>query len=106
LSRRRDTEAARRFFQRVLTTLKAWPTEVVTDAAAIYPAVLDELIPQAWHHVEQYAINPMEADHGRLEHRLRPMRGLQTDRAARVIITGHCRCRLIIRAAQAACWYS
>jgi IS6 family transposase len=73
----------------VLTTLKAWPTEVVTDAAAIYPAVLDELIPQAWHHVEQYAINPMEADHGRLEHRLRPMRGLQTDRAARVIIAGH-----------------
>jgi transposase-like protein len=48
---------------------------VVTDAAAVYPAVLDELIPQAWHRVEQYANNPIEADHSRLKHRLRPMRG-------------------------------
>jgi transposase, IS6 family len=51
--------------------------------------VLDELIPSAWHHVEQYANNPIEADHGRLKHRLRPMRGLRTDRTAQVIITGH-----------------
>ena len=26
-----------------------------TDAAAVYPGVLDELIPSAWRHVEQYA---------------------------------------------------
>jgi transposase-like protein len=51
--------------------------------------VLDELIPSAWHHVGQYANNPIEADHSRLKHRLRPMRGLQTDRTAQVIIAGH-----------------
>ena len=62
---------------------------MVTDAAAVYPAVLDELVPSAWHHVEQYANNPIEADHGRLKHRLRPMRGLQTDKTAQVIIAGH-----------------
>ena len=62
VSARRDADAARRFFRRALSTLKVKPTEVVTDAAAIYPAVLDELIPQAWHHVEQYANNPIEAD--------------------------------------------
>jgi hypothetical protein len=28
---------------------------VVIDASAVYPGVLDELIPSAWHHVEQYA---------------------------------------------------
>jgi hypothetical protein len=39
------------------------PSEVVTAAAAIYPSVLDTLIPSAWHHVEQYANNPIEADH-------------------------------------------
>jgi hypothetical protein len=33
------------------------PGEVVTDAAAVYPGVLDELIPPAWHHVEQYAVD-------------------------------------------------
>jgi transposase-like protein len=65
------------------------PTEVVTDAAPVYPAVLDDLMPAAWHHVEQYANNPIEADHGRLKHRLRPMRGLQTDRTAQVVIAGH-----------------
>jgi hypothetical protein len=28
---------------------------VVTDAGPVDPAVLDELVPAAWHHVEQYA---------------------------------------------------
>jgi hypothetical protein len=36
--------------------------------------VLDELVPSALHVVEQYANNPIEADHGRLKARLRPMR--------------------------------
>jgi len=89
VSARRDAASARRFFQRALTALKVTPSEVVTDAAAIYPVVLDELIPTAWHHVEQYANNPIEADHGQLKHRLRPMRGLRTDRTAQVIIAGH-----------------
>ena len=88
-SARRDAITARRFFARALQTLKVLPTEVVTDAAAIYPAVLDELIPSAWHHVERYANNPIEADHGRLKHRLRAMRGLCSERSAQVIVAGH-----------------
>jgi IS6 family transposase len=86
---RRDAAAASRFLRRALSTLKVKPAEVVTDAAHVYPAVLDELIPSAWHHVEQYANNPIEADHSQLNHRLRPMRGLRTDRTAAVIIAGH-----------------
>jgi transposase-like protein len=89
VSAHRDAEAARRFFRRALSALKVVPTEVVTDAAPVYPAVLDELIPQAWHHVEPHANNPIEADHSQLKHRLRPMRGLRTDRTAQVIIAGH-----------------
>jgi transposase-like protein len=89
VSARRDAQAARRFFTRALRTLKVMPSEVVTDAAPVYPGVLDELLPAAWHHVEQYANNPIEADHGQLKHRLRPMRGLQTDRTAQVVIAGH-----------------
>ncbi len=86
---RRDAPAARRFFTRALRTLKVIPSEVVTDAAPVYPGVLAELLPAAWHHVEQYANNPIETDHGQLKHRLRPMRGLQTDRTAAVVIAGH-----------------
>jgi transposase-like protein len=75
LSVRRDARAARRFFTRALRMLKVIPSEVVTDAAPVYPAVLEDVLPSAWHHVEQYANNPVEADHGQLKRRLRPMRG-------------------------------
>jgi transposase-like protein len=89
VSARRDADAARRFFHRALTVLKVTPAEVVTDAAPVYPAVLDALIPSAWHHMERYANNPIESDRGRLKHRLRAMRGLGSDRTAQVITTGH-----------------
>ena len=71
---RRARQAARRFFRRALTTVKVTPTEVVTDAAPVYPRVLEELVPAARHHVEQYANNRVEADHSHLRQRLRPMR--------------------------------
>jgi transposase, IS6 family len=51
--------------------------------------VLEELLPAPWHRTEQYANNQVEADHGRLKARLRPMRGLKQDRNARVIVVGH-----------------
>jgi transposase-like protein len=85
----RDAAAAHRFFTRPLRMLKVIPSEVVTDAAPVYPAVLEELFPAAWHHVGQYANNPIEADHGQLKRRLKPMRGLRTDRTAQVVIAGH-----------------
>jgi IS6 family transposase len=55
----------------------------------VYPAVLEELLPAAWHRTEWYANNQVECDHGRLKARLRPMRGLKQDGSARVIIAGH-----------------
>jgi transposase-like protein len=39
--------------------------------------------------VERYANNRIEADHSQLKHRLRPMRGLRTDRTAAVVVAGH-----------------
>ena len=65
------------------------PTEVTTDRAPAYPRVLDEVVPEAWHVVEQYANNPIEANHGRLKARTRPMRGLKRLRCAQVICSGH-----------------
>jgi len=67
---RRDVKAARRFFQQAIGTTKATPVEVVTDRAAIYLILLEELLPAAWHRTEQYANNRVEADHGRLKSRL------------------------------------
>ena len=88
VSPRRDTKAARRFFETALGT-HGDPTEVVTDRAPALRAVIDELIPTAFHNTEQYANNRIEADHGRLKARLRPMRGLKRDHTARVIVRGH-----------------
>ena len=66
VSPHRDANAARRFFRRALATLKVTPTEVVTDASPVHPRVLDDLVPAAWRHVEQYENNRIEADHSRL----------------------------------------
>jgi len=89
VSQRRDAAAARRFFERAIGSTRVTPVEVVTDRAAVYPKVLDESAPAAWHRTEQYANNRMEADHAQLKRRLRPMRGLKTDLGARVVIAWH-----------------
>ena len=88
LSARRDLGAARRFFTRALRT-GVVPVEVTTDRAPVCPRVLDELVPSALHTVEQHANNPVEAGHGRLKARLRPMRGLKRHRSARILAAGH-----------------
>jgi transposase-like protein len=89
LSAQRDARAARRFFTDALTRTQTEPVEVVTDRARAYQGVLEELLPDAFHDVEQYANNRVEADHGRLKARLRPMRGLKTTTGTRRVCIGH-----------------
>ena len=89
VSPRRDAGAARRFFQRAIGATRVTPAEVATDQAQLYRAVLDELLPAVWHRTDRYANNRVEADHGRLKARLRPMRGLRQDRSTSVIVAGH-----------------
>ena len=88
LSARRDGPAARAFFTRAMRFGPA-PIEVTTDRAPVYPRVIDALVPGARHVLEQYANNVVEADHGRLKARLRPMRGLKRMRSASTIAAGH-----------------
>ena len=80
--------STRQFFTRALNSTRR-PTEVTTDRAPAYPRVIDELVVEACHVVEQYANNPIEADHGRLKARTRPMRGLKRLRSAQVVCSGH-----------------
>jgi transposase, IS6 family len=88
VSSRRDTRAARRFFTTALDA-HGEPVEILTDRAPALRAAIDELIPAAFHNTEQYANNQIECDHGRLKARLRPMRGLKREGAARVVMRGH-----------------
>ena len=88
VSKRRDGAAARAFFTRALK-VGLTPVEVTTDRAPAYPRIIDELVPGARHVLDQYANNVVEADHGRLKARLRPMRGLKRMRSLRTIVAGH-----------------
>jgi len=89
VSPRRDAKEAHRFFERAMGATKVTPVQVTTDKAPVYPAVLEELLPAAWHRTDRYANNRIECDHGRLKARVRPMRGLKQDRSARVVIAEH-----------------
>jgi IS6 family transposase len=77
------------FLERAIGSTKVRPAEVTTDQAPVYPTLMEELLPAAWHRTDRYANNRLECDHGRLKARLRPMRGLKQDRSARVVIAGH-----------------
>jgi len=89
VSARHDAKAAGRFFSRALATLKVRPSEVVTDAAPVYRG--------GGRGADPFGVAPRRAvrqqsDRSRSQStqaRLRPMRGLRTDRTARVIIAGH-----------------
>ena len=88
VSRKRDLKAATKFLTSVIAA-HGQPAEITTDRAHALVRVVGELLPDALHDTTQYANNRVEADHGRLKARLRPMRGLKRDRTASVVIRGH-----------------
>ena len=88
VSKRRDLNAATKFFVNAINSYGA-PAEITTDRAHALVRVVSELLPDALHDTTQYANNRVEADHGRLKARLRPMRGLKRDRSASIVIRGH-----------------
>ena len=88
VSPKRDKTAARRFCTRALAAATS-PTEVTTDRAPAYPRIVEDMLPVARHVTVRHANNRLEADHGRLKARLRPMRGIKTDRSLRIVAAGH-----------------
>ena len=88
LSKKRDLRAATAFFASAIRS-HGEPAEVTTDRAHALARAIEDLLPASLHDTTQYANNRVEADHGRLKERLRPMRGLKRDRSASVIIEGH-----------------
>ncbi|MGH3850810.1 MAG: DDE-type integrase/transposase/recombinase, partial [Pseudonocardiaceae bacterium] len=87
VSQKRDMSATRWFFTRVLT-ITLTPVEATTDKVAGYPRVREELAPGP-DTAPTYATNRIEADHGRLTSRPRPIRGVKQLRRERVATTGN-----------------
>ena len=88
VSPKRDKTAARRFCTRALAGAIP-PTEVSTDRAPAYPRIVEDVLPGARHVTVRHVNNRVEADHGRLKARLRPTRGIKTDRSLRITAAGH-----------------
>jgi len=87
-SKKRNTAAAAKFLT-TATTAHGEPVEVTTDKSPTLAKTIRELVPGAHRDTTRYANNRIENDHARLKGRLRPMRGLRTDRTVSVIIRGH-----------------
>ena len=96
LSATRNTKAAKRFLGKALRGCKEWelPEVVNTDKAPSYAAATAELkaearCPQETRHRQvKYLNNIVEADHGKLEQLIRPVRGFKTLKTAYATIKG------------------
>ena len=93
VSKRRDMKAAIRFCAGAIRE-HGRPTEVTTDCSQALAGAIIELLPDALHDTTQYANNRVEADHGRLKARFRPMRGFKRDLTDGINMRGHALSRI------------
>jgi transposase-like protein len=89
LSDRRDTAAARRFFEGARNTSGRTPARVTTDKAKCYPPALRAVLPLAEHRSSKYLNNGLERDHQHLKGRVRSMRRFKTTASASTFCRGH-----------------
>ncbi len=87
LQRRRDGEAAKRFFKRLLKSHRNEPRKIVTDKLRNYSVAHRELIPDTIHDTSQYANNRAELSHQPTRVRERVMRRFKSLRQAQRFLT-------------------
>jgi putative transposase len=78
LQARRDAEAAKRFFRRLLRSHGNRPWEIVTDKLGSYGVARRELMPATIHDTDHYANNRAELSHQPTRVRERGMRGFSS----------------------------
>jgi putative transposase len=89
LQRRRDGEAAKRFFKRLLKTHRNEPRKIVTDKLRSYSVAHRELIPDTIHDTSQYANNRAELSHQPTRVRERVMRRFKSTKQAQRFLAVH-----------------
>lgn len=96
LSSTRNAKAAKRFLGKAIRACKNWdkPSKINTDKAGCYTQAIRELkkegkCPQDVEHRQvKYLNNVIEADHGKLQQLIKPVRGFKTMRTAYATIKG------------------
>ncbi len=89
LQRRRDGNAAKRFFKRLLKTHRNEPRKIVTDKLRSYGVAHRELIPDTIHDTSQYANNKAELSHQPTRVRERVMRRFKSLQKGRRFLRVH-----------------
>ena len=89
LQTRRDGNAAKRFFKRLLKTHRLEPGKIVTDKLGSYGVAHRELISDAIHETSQYANNRSEVSHQPTRTRERGMRRFKSVHQAQRFLGVH-----------------
>ena len=89
LQTRRDGNAARHFFKRLLKKHRGEPRSIVTDKLGSYGLAHRELIPDATHDTSQYANTRAEVSHQPTRERERGMRRFKSERQAQRFLSVH-----------------
>ena len=83
MSKQRDMDAAKAFFQSALEVSNEVPDRVTTDKEASYPrAIREELGEEVLHRTNKYLNNLIEQDHRGIKQRYGPMKGFASFEAA------------------------
>jgi putative transposase len=89
LQARRDAEAARRFFRRLLQSHGTSPRKIVTDKLGSYRVARRELMPETIHDTGRYANNRAELSHQPTRARERGMRRFSSPVQAQRFLSAH-----------------
>ncbi len=90
-SRRRNAKAAQTFFERAIEETGVPPERVISDKATWYPPALREVLPTVEHRTSTCLHNGVERDHGHVNQRLYPLRGVGQAPSADSVARGHAR---------------
>lgn len=89
LQDKRDAEAAKRFFRRLIKSHRDEPRTIVTDKLRSYNVAHRELMPETYHNKQQHANNRAELSHQPTRVRERIMRKFKSPDQAQRFLTVH-----------------
>ncbi len=97
VQKRKDTQAAKRFFRKLRSALGQVPIEITTDKLRSYAAAKRELMSSVPHCQDQYANNRVEVSHEHTREQERQMRGFRSDGQAQRFLSVHGQCHNLFR---------
>ncbi len=86
---RRDAQAAKRFFKRLLKSLRYEPRVIVTDKLRSYGVAHRQLLPNVEHRQSRYLNNRAENSHRPTRRRERHMQRFKSSRQAQDFLSAH-----------------